>query len=212
MTTDSLLQTNLAGLFFRNPVILAAGTAGLLDELGGRTGPLRLSHVGGVVTKSITLNPREGNNTWRIIEHRAGMLNAIGLANPGLAAFLEHVAPRAANVPATVIASVAGFSVDDYVTVAACVDQWAEPRYTAVRRAGLPASGSVGNADAGTAHPPPPSAAVGTPPASPTTGNAIGSIPAIELNVSCPNVRSGLEFGMAPELIRELMVAVRPVI
>lgn len=183
---DPLLQSNLAGLPLRNPVILAAGTAGLLDELGGRSGPLSLSHVGGVVTKSITRESREGNNTWRLIEHRAGMLNAIGLANPGLASFLEHTAPRAASVPATVIASVAGFSVDDYVTVAACIDQWAEPGYSTVSRPGAPP------------------AAPDAPPR--------GSIPAIELNVSCPNVRSGLEFGMAPALLRELLAAVRPVV
>jgi len=185
-TPDPLLQTDLAGILLRNPVILAAGTAGLLDELGGRSGPLDLSRIGAVVTKSITREPREGNNTWRIIEHRAGMLNAIGLANPGIAAFEEHTAPKAASVPTVVIGSVAGFSIDDYVTAAACMDQWAEPGYSTVKRASEPTA--------------------------PQQPGARGSIPAIELNVSCPNVHTGLEFGLAPEPMRELITAVRPVV
>lgn len=158
------LSTNLAGISLRNPVILAAGTCGVLDEFGQ---VLDLGRVGAVTTKSITREPREGNETWRIIECRggAGMLNAIGLANPGLDAFLEHYAPRARAMPCVVIASVAGFSVEDYVTVAAHLEEWAE-----------------------------------------------GGIPAIELNVSCPNVKSGTEFGAAPAPLRELVEAVRAVV
>lgn len=85
---------------------------------------LDLSRIGAVTTKSVTRLPREGNPTWRIIEHRAGMLNAIGLANPGFEQFEQHVLPRAAKVPTTVIGSVAGFSIDDYVVVAAMFDEW----------------------------------------------------------------------------------------
>jgi dihydroorotate dehydrogenase (NAD+) catalytic subunit len=118
---ETLLTTQLAGMTLQNPVILAAGTAGLLDEMQD---VLDLSRVGGVTTKSITRLPREGNATWRIIEHRAGMLNAIGLANPGFEEYEKHVLPRAARVPAAVIGSVAGFSIDDYVVVAAMFDDW----------------------------------------------------------------------------------------
>ncbi len=114
------LAITLAGINLRNPVMLAAGTAGYLDEMADA---LDLSRVGALVTKSITVLPREGNETWRILDSRAGMLNAIGLANVGLDHFMEHMAPRIASIPTTVIGSVAGFSVDDYVRVAAQMDE-----------------------------------------------------------------------------------------
>jgi len=159
---DGVLATNLAGLRLRNPVILAAGTCGVLDEMRQ---VLDLSLIGAVTTKSITREPREGNETWRIIESRCGMLNAIGLANPGLDAFLSAWAPRARAMPCAVIASVAGFSIDDYVAVAAHLEEWAE-----------------------------------------------AGIPAVELNVSCPNVKTGTEFGSSPALVREVVSAVRAVL
>ncbi len=158
MTDDHPLATDLAGLPLRSPVLLSAGCAGTLDEMAD---VLDLARVGAVVTKSITRQPREGNPTWRIIETKAGMLNAIGLANIGIEAFEAHVAPRVAAVPTTVIGSVAGFSIDDYVQVAAAMD-------------GIEAMGAV------------------------------------ELNVSCPNVHGGPEFGADPALLRELVAAVRP--
>lgn len=154
------LRVELAGLGLRNPVILAAGTAGYLNEMDE---VLPLSRVGAVVTKSITLRPREGNATWRIIESRAGMLNAIGLANVGLEHFVEHMAARVAAVPCGVIGSIAGFSVDDYVQVAAAMDD-------------------------------------------------IEALAAVEINVSCPNVRGGVEFGCDPGALRELMLTLRPVL
>jgi dihydroorotate dehydrogenase (NAD+) catalytic subunit len=159
-TDASLLRTTLAGIELRNPVLLAAGTAGLLDEMSG---VLDLSRIGGVVTKSVTRHPREGNPTWRIVECRAGMLNAIGLANPGIDAFEEHVLPRAAAMPCVVIASVAGFSIDEYVEVAGRLDDWHDR-----------------------------------------------GVKGVELNVSCPNVRTGTEFGASSAALRELMAAVRP--
>ncbi|MCL4741804.1 MAG: dihydroorotate dehydrogenase [Phycisphaerales bacterium] len=154
---DTMLATDCAGLRLRNPVMLAAGTAGTLDEMGD---VLDLTRVGAVVTKSITPLPREGNATWRILESKAGMLNAIGLANVGLDEFEAHIAPRIAGVPTAVVVSVAGFSVEDYVRVA----------------------GTVGEVEA---------------------------VAAVEVNVSCPNVRHGTEFGSDPRLLRELVGAVR---
>jgi len=113
------LATTIAGVRLRSPVILAAGTAGTLDELAD---VLDLSRVGAVVTKSITPLPREGNRPWRVVPLRAGMLNAVGLANVGIDAFVRDHAPRIASIPAPVIGSVAGFSVDDYVRVAGAMD------------------------------------------------------------------------------------------
>lgn len=113
------LATDLLGVPMRNPILLAAGTAGYLDELDG---PVDLSTVGGVVTKSITARPRPGNRTWRILDSRAGMLNAIGLANVGVEHYGEHIAPRAPSLPCVAVGSVAGFSIEDYVAVAAMFD------------------------------------------------------------------------------------------
>ena len=80
------LATNIAGLELKNPVVLAAGTAGTLDEMAD---VMDMSRLGAVVTKSITVAPREGNATWRIIPTDHGMINAIGLANVGLDAFMR---------------------------------------------------------------------------------------------------------------------------
>lgn len=184
---DAPLATTLAGIPLRNPVLLAAGASGTLDEFGD---VLDLSKIGGVVAKSITRQPREGNPTWRIIEHRSGMLNAIGLANPGIEKFEQSYLPRAAAMPCAVFGSVAGFGVDDYVVVCAAMDEWG-------RRP-----------------------AVGTPtvregvsdPASPARANpATPSLDAIELNVSCPNVKTGCTFSLHPGALRELVVEVRKV-
>ncbi|MBY0263529.1 MAG: hypothetical protein K2Q20_14380, partial [Phycisphaerales bacterium] len=179
---ESALVTTLAGIPLRNPVLLAAGASGTLDEFGD---VLDLSRIGGVVAKSITREPREGNPTWRIIEHRAGMLNAIGLANPGILKFEEAYLPRAAAMPCAVFGSVAGFGVDDYVVVCAAMDEWG-------RR---PSGDALKTAEASAAR------------ANPATP----SLDAIELNVSCPNVKTGCTFSLHPPALRELVAEVRKV-
>lgn len=155
-----ILSIHLAGIALRNPVILAAGTCGYLDEMSDA---VDLSRVGAVVTKSITRLPRDGNATWRIIETRSGMMNAIGLANVGVVAFARDIVPRIVDVPTTVIGSIAGFSIDDYVVVAAAMDD-------------------------------------------------CEAIQAVEVNVSCPNVHGGTEFGADPRALSELIRALRPVL
>ncbi|MEM1184911.1 MAG: dihydroorotate dehydrogenase [Planctomycetota bacterium] len=114
------LSVDLAGLKLSAPVLLAAGTAGTIDEFEG---VVDLSKVGALVTKSITPEPREGNAPWRVAPLKAGMLNAIGLANPGIERFCSEHAPRIAQMPCPVVVSVAGFSVEDYVHAAGAVDQ-----------------------------------------------------------------------------------------
>jgi len=111
----TVLTTKLASLELASPVMLAAGTAGTLDEMAD---VLDLAKIGAVVTKSITAAPREGNETWRIIEARVGMLNAIGLANIGIDAFCAKAVPRIKDMPCEVVVSMAGGSVEEYVLVA----------------------------------------------------------------------------------------------
>jgi dihydroorotate dehydrogenase (NAD+) catalytic subunit len=114
------MSVNLAGVTLRNPVMTAAGTCGYVGELAE---VLDHATLGALVTKSITPESREGNPPWRVIDLPRGMLNAIGLANMGLDRFLTEQASRAADVDTVVIGSIAGGSVDDYVTVAAAFDR-----------------------------------------------------------------------------------------
>jgi dihydroorotate dehydrogenase (NAD+) catalytic subunit len=113
------LSVNLAGVELRNPLVAAAGTCGYVDELADVLDP---AHLGAVVTKSITRDPREGHPPWRVVEVRGGMLNAVGLANMGLDRFLSEKLPAAAGVGTIVIGSIAGNSIDDYRHVAAAFD------------------------------------------------------------------------------------------
>ena len=109
------MATEIAGLALRNPVVLAAGPAGYVGEMADA---LDLSRIGAVTSKSITREPREGNAPWRIIPAKAGMLNAIGLANVGIERFIDAKLPDAARLPCALIVSVAGHSIEDYVGVA----------------------------------------------------------------------------------------------
>jgi dihydroorotate dehydrogenase (NAD+) catalytic subunit len=97
----------------------ASGTAGYGPELAAF---FDLAELGAFVTKAVTRQPRTGNETPRLVETRAGLLNAIGLANVGLDAFLADKLPwlQDRNVP--VIVNVAGTTVDEYVEVAAALD------------------------------------------------------------------------------------------
>src|SRR5438477_10822244 len=81
-----------------------------------------LSRLGGFVTKSITREERAGNEPTRIVETRAGMLNAIGLANVGLDRFLSEKVPQLKKMPCPVIVNVAGHSFDDYTETCGAMD------------------------------------------------------------------------------------------
>lgn len=98
------LTTDFAGIELRNPVVLASGTCGYGDEL---TPFIDLARLGGMVTKTITPEPRSGNPPPRVVETPAGMLNSIGLQNPGLEAFLSDKWPFLAHVDTRVIVNIA---------------------------------------------------------------------------------------------------------
>jgi dihydroorotate dehydrogenase (NAD+) catalytic subunit len=105
------LSVNLAGLRLANPTLTCSGTCGYAFEYADF---MDLSQLGAFVTKSITLEERPGNEPARIVETRAGMLNAIGLANVGLKRFLAEKVPQLRKMPCPVIVNVAGHSFDDY--------------------------------------------------------------------------------------------------
>lgn len=152
------MSVDLCGVKLRNPLIAAAGTAGYVREIED---VIETRWLGAVTTKSITAEPREGNPPWRLIEVERGMLNAVGLANVGVEQFLSEKLPDARDLDAVLIGSIAGHSIDDYVTVARAFDQ----------------------AD---------------------------DLPLVELNVSCPNTDTGLQFGDDPGALRALLREVRP--
>ena len=108
------ISVDFAGIRLANPVFTASGTCGYGDELADF---MDINCLGGFITKSITVKPRKGNATPRIVETDSGMLNAIGLANIGLSKFIEEKLPVLAQVTAAVFVNVAGESIDDYVAV-----------------------------------------------------------------------------------------------
>ncbi|OLC77467.1 MAG: hypothetical protein AUH78_04135 [Gemmatimonadetes bacterium 13_1_40CM_4_69_8] len=111
MSTISFL-----GSEFQNPVLLASGTAGFGREIAG---VIDLEALGGIVTKAVTPEPRRGHPPPRVAEFRGGMLNAVGLANPGLEAVRDHELPWLVGRlrRARVLVNVAGAEVADYVRV-----------------------------------------------------------------------------------------------
>lgn len=109
------LSTNISGIQLRSPILLAAGTAGVLGEMRD---VLDVAQLGAIVTKSITRDVRHGNAYPRITFARAGMMNAIGLANPGIDAFVDEHGPTVQRMGCPVIGSVAGDRIEDYLEVA----------------------------------------------------------------------------------------------
>jgi len=152
------LGVSVGKMRLKNPIATASGCSGYGLELAEF---FDLGLLGAITTKSITLAPREGHPPPRIAETRAGMLNAIGLANVGLEKFLAEKLPALAKYDVPVIVNVAGSTRDEYLAVARALDQ---------------AKG----------------------------------VAAVELNVSCPNVKEGgIEFGIDPKTLVGLVEAVR---
>jgi dihydroorotate dehydrogenase (NAD+) catalytic subunit len=113
------LSVNLAGLRLSNPTLTCSGTCGYAFEYADY---MDLSKLGAFVTKSVTREERPGNEPARIVEVRAGMLNAIGLANVGLDRFLREKVPQLKKMPCPVIVNVAGHSFDDYTETCAAMN------------------------------------------------------------------------------------------
>jgi dihydroorotate dehydrogenase (NAD+) catalytic subunit len=152
-----LLPGHKRGLSLPNPVMTASGTFGNGLEYGK---VFDIQRLGAIVSKAITVRPRQGNVQPRIVETAGGMLNSIGLQNIGIEAILRDVAPIWATWRVPVIANIAGESISQYAELARRLD-------------GVP------------------------------------GVSGIEVNVSCPNVENGLEFGTDPSAASELTYVVR---
>jgi len=118
---DPVLSRELFGRRFQNPVLLAAGTAGFGQELNG---VLDLDRLGGIVTKAVSREPRSGNAAPRAAEFAGGMLNSVGLANPGMVRVRNEILPWLASrlQRARVIVNVVGFTADEYAEVVSELD------------------------------------------------------------------------------------------
>ena len=109
------ISVNIAGVKLKNPIITASGTCGFGREMNEI---FPISALGAVCGKGTTLNPREGNESPRIAETPSGMLNSVGLQNPGVDYFIEKELPFMKAAGATVIANIAGSTIEDYVETA----------------------------------------------------------------------------------------------
>jgi len=113
------LAVDIAGVRFRNPVIAASGTFGYGREYAQT---FDVSRLGGICTKGLTLNPRPGNSGVRIWETPSGLLNSIGLENPGIRAFIEKELPFLRGLGPAVIANLSGSTAEEYAQGAALLD------------------------------------------------------------------------------------------
>ncbi|WP_281243859.1 dihydroorotate dehydrogenase [Alteribacillus iranensis] len=155
-----MLETKLPGLPMKNPIMPASGCFGFGEEFAKL---YDLSQLGSIALKAATAEPRYGNETPRVAETPAGMLNAIGLQNPGVKDIIEKKLTWLEQYQVPLLANVAGSTMEDYENTA---KQLAD-------------SGLVG---------------------------------AIELNISCPNVKEGgIAFGTDPDLAAELTSRVKKV-
>lgn len=153
------MSVEVGPLRLRNPILLASGTCGYGLEMEPW---FPLDAVGGIVTKSLSPRPRPGGPPPRIAELPTGLLNAIGLENIGLTAFLEEKMPRLRERGATVVVSLFAETEDEFAEMVARLD-------------------------------------------------GVEGVAAVELNISCPNVKAGgMEFGTSPEMTERLLRLLRP--
>ncbi len=146
------MKVNIAGVEFKNPVITASGTFGFGKEFSQY---IDISKLGGITLKGLTLAPREGNKPPRIAETPAGILNSVGLQNPGIEDFLKDELPAIKNLDTVLIANISGNTIEDYCSIAEKLSD--------------------------------------------------SDIDMIEMNISCPNVKSGgIVFGTQPETVNKI--------
>ncbi len=154
------MSVTIKDLVLRNPVMTASGTFGYGEEFSRY---LDLESIGAFVTKGLSLQPRAGNPTPRIVETPGGMLNAIGLQNVGIDAFIEKKVPFLRTVKTPAVVNFFGYTPDEYAELASRLD-------------------------------------------------TIPEVAALEINISCPNVKQGgIVFGTDPLCAASVVAACRAV-
>ncbi|HQC41768.1 MAG TPA: tRNA-dihydrouridine synthase, partial [Petrotogaceae bacterium] len=114
-----MTETNICGIDFKNPVIAASGTFGFGREFSQA---YDLSKLGGICTKGLTFNPRQGNKGIRCCETASGMINSVGLQNPGIQSFLDTDLAFMNSLNTVIIANLSGSSIQEYVQGAELLD------------------------------------------------------------------------------------------
>ncbi|MCR5605767.1 MAG: dihydroorotate dehydrogenase [Treponema sp.] len=151
------LSVNIAGIKFSNPVIAASGTFGYGSEYAS---VFDVNKLGGICSKGLTLEARSGNDGIRLVETASGLINSIGLENPGVKHFIANELPAMQKLSPVTIANLSGSTIESYVEAAKLLDS--------------------------------------------------SSVPMIELNISCPNVKSGgMAWGMDCTAASQVVKAVR---
>jgi dihydroorotate dehydrogenase (NAD+) catalytic subunit len=107
-----MLRVKICGVDFKNPVIAASGTFGFGQEYSEF---YDVSKLGGICSKGLTLNKKEGNEGLRIAETKCGMLNSVGLQNPGVEGFIKNELPNMKKIGTNIIANVGGGSIQEYI-------------------------------------------------------------------------------------------------
>lgn len=154
-----ILAVDLAGIEMKNPIMPASGCFGFGKEYAKF---YDLSILGGIAMKATSLEPREGNWTPRVAETASGMINSIGLQNPGVEKVIENELKFLEQFNTKIFANVVGHSIEEYCAVAEKI-------------------------------------------------SAVHNVSAIELNVSCPNVKDGIHFGTNENLLSTLTKEVKKV-
>lgn len=106
-----MLKVNINGVDFKNPVIAASGTFGFGEEFNNF---YYVGILGGISSKGLTINPKPGNEGLRVFETASGMMNSVGLQNPGIDVFIEKELPKMRKLGTNVIANIGGGCLEDY--------------------------------------------------------------------------------------------------
>lgn len=151
------LSQNLMGINFKNPVLTASGTYGFGVEYNQITD---VSKLGGIVSKGLTIESRRGNSGVRLQETPSGLLNCIGLENPGVDSFIKDYLPKMTQLDTKIIVNISGNTLEDYKLMAQRLD--------------------------------------------------LKEISALEVNISCPNVKAGgMAFGTDAKMVEQVTRTVK---
>ncbi len=115
-----MMKVNINGVEFKNPVIAASGTFGFGAEYNNF---YDVGILGGISSKGLTINPKAGNDGLRVFETPSGMMNSVGLNNPGIDAFIENELPKMRKLGTNVIANIGGGCIDDYVAAVTKINE-----------------------------------------------------------------------------------------
>jgi dihydroorotate dehydrogenase (NAD+) catalytic subunit len=114
-----MMKVTINGVEFKNPVIAASGTFGFGEEFNNF---YDVGILGGISSKGLTINPKQGNEGIRVYETPSGMMNSVGLQNPGIDAFIENELPKMRKLGTNVIANIGGGCLEDYEAAVSKID------------------------------------------------------------------------------------------